>query len=141
MGPLDLLTAPLRSLLGSTEDMERDAHTLLSESGELERQLEEAVNSIHHAAESMEHHVAVVETLAATVPLLAESVKALVAEMHALNSTLKPVASAERDLSKLALWAPPRRRRDVCRRDAGTYRASGATRQHLRQTCIDRNGA
>ncbi len=101
MGPLDLLTAPLRSLLGSTEDMERDAHTLLSESGELERQLEEAVNSIHHAAESMEHHVAVVETLAATVPLLAESVKALVAEMHALNSTLKPVASAERDLSKL----------------------------------------
>jgi methyl-accepting chemotaxis protein len=101
MGPLDLLTAPLRSLLGTTEDMERDAHTLLSESGELERQLEEAVASIHRASESMEHHVAVVETLAATVPKLAESVDALVAEMHALNLTLKPVASAERDLSKL----------------------------------------
>ena|SRR5947209_4403635 len=101
MGPLDLLTAPLRSLLGTTEDMERDAQTLLTESGELERQLGEAVASIHRAAESMEHHVAVVETLAATVPKLAESVNALVEEMHALNSTLKPVASAERDLSKL----------------------------------------
>lgn len=101
MGPLDLLTAPLRSLLGTTEDMESDAHTLLSESGELERQLEEAVASIHRAAESMDHHVAVVETLAATVPKLAESVNALVEEMHALNTTLKPVGSAERDLSKL----------------------------------------
>jgi methyl-accepting chemotaxis protein len=101
MGPLDLLTAPLRSLLGTTEDMERDAHTLRSESGELERQLEEAVASIHRASDSMEHHVAVVETLATTVPKLAESVNALVAEMHALNATLKPVASAERDLSKL----------------------------------------
>jgi ABC-type transporter Mla subunit MlaD len=101
MGPLDLLTAPLRSLLGTTEDMERDAHTLLSDSGELERQLEEAVASIHRASESMEHHVAVVETLAATVPKLAASVDALVEEMHALNATLKPVASTERDLSRL----------------------------------------
>lgn len=101
MGPLDLLTAPLRSLLGTTEDMEQDAHTLLSESGELERQLDEAVASIHRASESMEHHVAVVETLAATVPKLAESVNALVEEMHALNSTLKPAVAAERDLSKL----------------------------------------
>ena len=101
MGPLDLFTAPLRSLLGTTEDMERDAHTLLSESGELERQLEEAVASIHRASESMEHHVEVVETLAATVPQLAESVNALVAEMHALNATLKPVASADRELSRL----------------------------------------
>ena len=101
MGPLDLLTAPLRSLLGTTENVERDAHTLLSESGELERQLEEAVASIHRASESMEHHVAVVETLASTVPKLSESVNALVEEMHALNSTLKPIASGERDLSKL----------------------------------------
>jgi ABC-type transporter Mla subunit MlaD len=101
MGPLDLLTAPLRSLLGTTEDVERDAHSLLSESGELERQLGEAVASIHRASESMEHHVQVVETLAATVPKLADSVNALVAEMHALNATLKPVASVERDVSRL----------------------------------------
>ena len=101
MGPLDLFTAPLRSLLGVTEDMERDARSLLSESGELERQLEEAVASIHRAAESMEHHVEVVETLATTVPKLADSVSALVEEMHTLNSTLKPVATAERDLSRL----------------------------------------
>jgi methyl-accepting chemotaxis protein len=81
--------------------MERDASSLLSESGELERQLQEAVASIHRASESMEHHVAVVETLAATVPKLADSVNALVDEMHALNASLRPVASAERDLSRL----------------------------------------
>ncbi|MGN6166916.1 MAG: hypothetical protein ACTHQQ_01920 [Solirubrobacteraceae bacterium] len=101
MGPLDLLTAPLRSLLGTAEDMERDTSSLLSESGELERQLQEAVASIHRASESMEHHVAVVETLAATVPMLTDSVSALVDEMHALNATLRPVASGERDLSRL----------------------------------------
>jgi chromosome segregation ATPase len=101
VGPLDLFTGPLRSLLGVTEDMERDARSLLSESGELERQLEEAVASIHRAAQSMEHHVEVVETLASTVPKLADSVNALVEEIHALNCTLKPVAAAERDLSRL----------------------------------------
>lgn len=101
MGPLDLLTAPLRSLLGTTEDMEHDAHTLLSESGELEQQLKEAVASIHRTAESMDHHVEVVETLAATVPKLTESVTALVQEMHALNTTLRPVESAEHEVSRL----------------------------------------
>lgn len=101
MGPLDFLTAPLRSLLGSTEDMERDAHTMLSESGELEHQLEEAVASIHRTAESMDRHVAVVETLASSVPALTDSVNALVNELHGLLEALAPVAAVERDASRL----------------------------------------
>jgi prophage DNA circulation protein len=103
MGPLDLLRAPLRSMLGVTEDAEREvvSHSPVHETGELEHQLQEAVSSIHHVADSMEHHVEVVETLATTVPKLTDSVNALVQEMHALNSTLKPVVSAEHDVSRL----------------------------------------
>lgn len=101
MGALDLLTAPLRALLGSTEDMERDAHTLLGESGELERQLEEAVASIHRTCETMERHVEVVETLASAVPSLTESVQALVREVNGLNAVLAPVARTEADVSRL----------------------------------------
>jgi ABC-type transporter Mla subunit MlaD len=101
MGPLDLLTAPLRSLLGATEDMERDAEYLLAESGKLEHQLDQAVASIHRAAESMEHHVEVVETLATSVPALTESVNALVKELNGLLAVLAPVAAAEHEVSRL----------------------------------------
>ncbi|MBV8943171.1 MAG: hypothetical protein JO321_03675 [Solirubrobacterales bacterium] len=101
MGLLDSLTAPLRSLLGTTEDMERDAHTLLSDTGELEHQLQDAVASIHRASESMEHHVAAVDTLAASVPALTDSVNALVKELNGLLAALAPMAEAERDVSRL----------------------------------------
>ena len=101
MGPLDLFTSPLRSLLGITEDMERDAHSLLSQSGELEHELQEAVASIHRAAASMERHVEVVETLATSVPALTESVNALVKELNGLLAVLAPVAAAEHEVSRL----------------------------------------
>jgi len=101
MGPLDLFTAPLRSLLGVTEDVERDANSLLSQTDELEHQLQEAVTSIHRAAASMEHHVEVVETLAASVPALTDSVNALVKELNGLLAVLAPVAAAEREVSGL----------------------------------------
>lgn len=101
MGPLDLLTAPLRSLLGVTEDVERDAEFLLAESGKLEHQLDQAVASIHRAAESMERHVEVVETLATSVPALTESVNALVKELNGLLGVLAPVAAAEHEVSRL----------------------------------------
>lgn len=101
MDPFDFVRAPLRALLGSTEDMERDAHTLLSESGELERQLDEAVASIHRTCETLERHVEVIETLAGSVPSLTESVQALVQEMHGLNTVLAPVAATEADISRL----------------------------------------
>jgi uncharacterized protein YoxC len=101
MGPLDFLSGPLRSLLGVTEGMERDAHVLLSETGELEHQLEEAVASIHRAAESMERHVEVVETLATSVPALTDSVNALVKELNGLLAVLAPVSAAEHEVSRL----------------------------------------
>ncbi len=100
MEPLDLFTAPLRSLLGVTKDVERDAESLLAQSGKLEHQLDEAVASIHRAAESMERHVEVVETLATSVPALTDSVNALVKELNGLLAVLAPVATAEHEISR-----------------------------------------
>ena len=102
VGPLDLLTAPLRALLGATEDAEHDVvrHSPLYQTRALEHELEEAVALIQRAAESMERHVEVVETLATSVPALTESVNALVRELNGLLGVLAPVATAERDISR-----------------------------------------
>src|SRR5437763_14206968 len=99
MGPLDLLTGPLRSLLGVTEGMERDAHSLLSQTGELEHQLEEAVASIHRAAESMEHHAEVVERLATSVPALTDPPNGLGNELSGLLAVVDPVSAAEQEMA------------------------------------------
>lgn len=103
MGPLDLFAAPLRALLGVSQDAERDVvrHSPLRETRELERELTHAVASIDHAAESMERHVEVVETLATSVPALTESVNALVKELNGLLGVLAPVAAAEHEASRL----------------------------------------
>jgi ABC-type transporter Mla subunit MlaD len=96
VGALDLLTAPLRAVLGATENAEHD----IVKTRELERELEHAVDSIHRAADSMERHVAVLETLATSVPALTDSVNALVRELNGLLGVLAPVAEAERDVSR-----------------------------------------
>ncbi len=104
MGPLDLLTAPLRAVLGATEHAEREVirESPLHQTRELERELDHAVASIHRAADSMERHVEVLDTLAAALPALAESVNALVHELNGLLTVLAPVATAERDVSRLS---------------------------------------
>jgi ABC-type transporter Mla subunit MlaD len=96
--PLDIVTGPLRSLLGTVE---RDVVTPLRETTELDDQLVDAVQAIHRAAESMERHVEVVETLANSVPGLTDSVNALVAELNSLLKVIAPVAAVEADLGKL----------------------------------------
>lgn len=103
MGPLDLLTAPLRALLGVTENTERDvvSRSPLHATRELEEELDHAVASIHRAADSMERHVAVLETLTTSVPVLSDSVNALVNELNQLRGVLAPLAAAERDISGL----------------------------------------
>ena len=103
MGPLDLLTAPLRAVLGATEHAEREAvrESPLHQTRELERELDHAVASIHRAADSMERHVEVLDTLATAVPALTESVNSLVGELNGLLRVLAPVATAERDVSRL----------------------------------------
>jgi ABC-type transporter Mla subunit MlaD len=102
VGALDLLTAPVRAILGATEKTEHDviSRSPLHQTSELERELKRAVDSIHRAADSMERHVAVLETLATSVPALTESVNALVRELNGLLGVLAPVAEAERDVSR-----------------------------------------
>lgn len=99
-GPLDLLTAPLRSLLGAAEQ-DVAKRSPLHEAGELERRLEEAASALHRAADSAERHVAVVETLAQSVPALTDSVTALVQELHGLLTVLAPIEGAEREISRV----------------------------------------
>lgn len=102
MGLFDLMTAPLRAVLGASEQAEHDVvrHSPLYQTRELERELDHAVESIHRAADSMERHVAVLETLATSVPALTESVNALVSELNGLLGVLAPMDSAERDISR-----------------------------------------
>jgi len=102
LGPLDLLTAPLRAVLGATEHAEREVvrTSPLFQTRELERELDHAVASIHRAADSMERHVEVLDTLATSLPALTESVNALVGELNGLLRVLAPVATAERDVSR-----------------------------------------
>jgi ABC-type transporter Mla subunit MlaD len=96
--PLDIVTGPLRSLLGTVE---RDVVTPLRETTELDDQLVDAVQAIHRAAESMERHVEVVETLAQSVPALTESVNALVVELNSLLKVIAPVAAVEQEVGRI----------------------------------------
>ncbi len=110
-GPLDLFTAPLRSLLGVAE---QDAvrRSPLHEAAELQDRWEEAVSELHRAADSMERHVAVVETLAQSVPALTDSVNALVRELNGLLTVVAPIAGAEREVSRVEHLFGRRKRPD-----------------------------
>ena len=79
-GPLDLVTGPLRSLLGVAE------RSPLSEAGKVEHELTDAVEAVH-------------ESLAASVPPLTDSVNALVKELNGLLGVVAPIAAAERDIA------------------------------------------
>ena len=110
-GPLDLLTAPLRSLLGASEQ-DVVKRSPLHEAGELEGRLDEAVSALHRAADSMERHVAVVETLAQSVPALTDSVNALVRELNGLLTVVAPIEGAEREVSRVEHFFGRRKRSD-----------------------------
>jgi hypothetical protein len=112
VGPLDLLTRPLRSLLGGAEQVESDVvrHSPLAETRELEVKLAESVAALHRAADSMERHVAVVETLASSLPPLTESVTRLTDQLGELLSLTAPLAAAEREVSRIERLFGGRRR-------------------------------
>lgn len=112
MGPLDLLTRPLRAVLGIGEQAQADLarHSPLAETQSLRAELGEAVAAVHRAADSMERHVAVVETLAQSVPALTDSVNRLVAELNGLLGVLAPMAAVEREVSRAEHFFRLRRR-------------------------------
>ena len=103
MGPFDLVTAPLRSLLRAAEGAEAEAvqHSPLAGTHELEEHLREAARAAHRAAESLEQHVAVVETLAQSLPPLTESVTRLTDQLNHVLRVTAPIAAAERDVSRM----------------------------------------
>jgi hypothetical protein len=103
MDPLDLLTGPLRSLLGSVGRAENEVaeHSPLGETRELEAQLREAVAAVHRAAESLEAHVEAVEALGTALPPLTESVTRLTDQIAVLLTITAPLAEAERDVSRI----------------------------------------
>lgn len=112
MGPLDLLTRPLRSLLGEAEHAEADVehHSPLGEVRELESKVDEAMSALHRAADSMERHVAVVEALASTLAPLTTSVIRLTDQLNDLLAVVAPLASAEREVSRVEHLFGRRRR-------------------------------
>ena len=100
MGPLDLLTRPLRALLGEAEH-EAAAHSPLAHTHEIEEHLGEAIKAMHRAAESVERHVQVIESLGDTLPPLTQSVTQLTDQIGHLLRVTAPLAAAERDVSKV----------------------------------------
>lgn len=98
MGLLDMAFAPLRAALSTAE---RDLAGEVHEVEHIEHRVLEAAEAIRDATESIESHVEVIETLANSISPLAESVNRLTAQMAELNKVLTPVATAERDVSRL----------------------------------------
>jgi ABC-type transporter Mla subunit MlaD len=103
MGLLDLLTAPLRSLLDATEQTEHKVaeHSPLHETAELEDKLELAVTAIHRSADSLEAHIAVLEKLADSLAPLTQSVTRLTDQLEPLLEIARPLGAAERDVSRV----------------------------------------
>jgi hypothetical protein len=122
MGPFDLLTAPLRSLLGIAEDAETEVvrHSPLHQTAELEEKLERAVGALHRSADSLEQHIAVVEKLADSLAPLTESVTRLTDQLAPLLQLARPlgeaeahVAAAEREVSRVEHLFGRRHRHDA----------------------------
>ncbi len=112
MGLLDLVTGPLRSLLGEAERAEHEAvsHMPLAETRELEAKLAEAVHATHRAAESLEQHVKVLATLADSLAPLTDSVTRLTDQIGELMRITAPLAAVERDVSRFEHLFGRRRR-------------------------------
>jgi ABC-type transporter Mla subunit MlaD len=100
MGLLDLVTAPLRSLLGETEHAVVE-HSPLHETAELEDKLDAAATAIHRSADSLEQHIAVLEKLADSLTPLTESVTRLTDQLEPLLEIARPLGAAERDVGRM----------------------------------------
>jgi hypothetical protein len=103
MGLLDLVTGPIRSVLGVAQQAERDVerHTPMHETREVEQKLLEGIEAVHRATDSIERHVEVIEALATSLPPLTESVTRLTDQLGELLQITAPLAAAERDVSRL----------------------------------------
>lgn len=98
MGLLDLAFAPVRAALSAAE---REAAAPVRDIENIQHHVLEAAEAIRSATESIEAHIGVIDTLATSIAPLAESVNRLTAQMAELNKVLGPVASAEREVSRL----------------------------------------
>jgi hypothetical protein len=103
VGPLDFLTAPLRSVLGRAEQAEREvvAHSPVGETRELERRLADAVAAVHTAAKSIDRQVEAFESLASSLTPLTESVTKLTDQLGELLHLTAPLEAVERDVSRV----------------------------------------
>jgi hypothetical protein len=103
VGPLDLLTRPLRSLLGEAEQTEKEVarHSPIGETRELEAKLEAAVHAIHRGTDALESQVQILDALAQSLPPLTEAVTRLTIQIDELLQVTAPLATAERDVSRL----------------------------------------
>src|ERR1700683_175208 len=108
MGLLNLLTAPLRSLLDATEQTEHKVaeHSPLHETAELEDKLELAVTAIHRSADSLEAHIAVLEKLADSLAPLTQSVTRLTDQLEPLLELAKPLGAAEQRVASVERDVP-----------------------------------
>jgi hypothetical protein len=100
MSLLDPFVRSLRAFLG---DAEREVmeHTPLAETRDIEANMLEAVQAVHRATDSIERHVEVIETLAQSLPPLTESVTVLSTQISELLRLTAPIASAEREVSRI----------------------------------------
>ena len=103
MGLLDIVTGPLRSVLGAAgrAETEVERRSPMYQTREVEERLEDAVSAVHRAADSMERHVVVVDNLASSLPPLTESVTRLTDQISDLLRITAPLAAAERDVSRV----------------------------------------
>lgn len=103
MGAFDFLASPLRSLLGGAEHAETEVEqrSPMAQTRELEHRLDDAVLAMHRAADSMNSHVEVVDALANALPPLTESVHRLSDQLVQVLQMTTPLASAERDMSRV----------------------------------------
>ncbi len=100
MGLLDLATAPLRAVFRSAE-REAESAFPVRDLEEVESRVLSTAEAIRHATESIEAHVAVLETLATSIGPLTDVVAELTRQLAEINRVLGPVATAERDVSRI----------------------------------------
>jgi hypothetical protein len=103
MGAFDLVTGPVRWVLGTSEQAEAEVvqHSPIVETRALERELHDAIEAMHRACDSLERHVTVVEGLTDSLPALTESVTRLTDQLGVLLSVTAPMAGAEREFSRI----------------------------------------
>lgn len=93
--------AELRKLLGVVEQETEDVLPV-KDIEEIQTRVLDSVEAIRDATEQIEAHAAQLESLVNTLPVLTAAVQDLTKELGVIAEVLAPIASAERDVSKLS---------------------------------------